>query len=192
MGKYDALSITRLSITALIGAVVFSGLSIALEWVKKKEVVVSIPSPLQMPMQPAQGGKGGDAKVGGSGIAVGGKAGGGGPPGAESGGSGGNAEVQGSGIAIGGDGGEAGQVDRGGRGGRSPLERAEELGLLDEGIRRVLLLTKLRQEYSDTHGGIAPDLVPHEWLNKRLEELGHAWRVRKTANGTEIFPPSKP
>lgn len=66
------------------------------------------------------GGKGGNASVKGSGTAIGGKGGGGGPGG--KGGDGGNAHVDGDGFAMGGEGGEAGQLERGGRGGRSPLE----------------------------------------------------------------------
>ena len=69
-----------------------------------------------------QGGRGGSAKVGGNGIAIGGLGGGAGAPGGGSGGSGGDAEVVGDGFAMGGEGGEAGQADRGGRGGRSPFE----------------------------------------------------------------------
>jgi hypothetical protein len=54
-----------------------------------------------------------------SGKAIGGAGGGGG---VGRGGDGGDAKVVGDGMALGGEGGEAGQVDRGGRGGRSPLE----------------------------------------------------------------------
>jgi hypothetical protein len=68
------------------------------------------------------GGRGGNARVGGSGVAVGGLGGRGGAPGSGSGGDGGSAEVNGDGFAMGGEGGEAGQGDRGGRGGRGPLE----------------------------------------------------------------------
>lgn len=68
------------------------------------------------------GGRGGSAKVGGNGVAIGGIGGRGGISGGGSGGDGGSAEVSGDGFAMGGEGGEAGQADRGGRGGRSPLE----------------------------------------------------------------------
>jgi hypothetical protein len=68
----------------------------------------------------SRGGRGGDAKVGGHGTAVGGSGGAGGVGG--SGGDGGRAEVNGDGFAVGGEGGEAGHADRGGRGGRGPLE----------------------------------------------------------------------
>ncbi len=63
------------------------------------------------------GGRGGNAKVLGDGVAIGGRGGGGGVPGAASGGAGGDAKVRGGGLAIGGEGGEASQADRGGRGG---------------------------------------------------------------------------
>jgi hypothetical protein len=72
------------------------------------------------PMPQGQGGRGGNASVGGHGTALGGKGGGAGLSGR--GGDGGDAQVRGDGIALGGEGGEAGQADRGGRGGRSPLE----------------------------------------------------------------------
>lgn len=66
------------------------------------------------------GGRGGNSRVEGSGTAIGGQGGGGGPYG--KGGDGGHAHVSGDGFAMGGEGGEAGQADRGGRGGGSPLE----------------------------------------------------------------------
>ncbi|GAA1153973.1 hypothetical protein GCM10009630_60220 [Kribbella jejuensis] len=66
---------------------------------------------------PGQGGRGGAATVGGTGLAVGGPGGGGGPSGA--GGDGGSAEVGGDGWAFGGEGGGAD-----GRGGRSGYELA--------------------------------------------------------------------
>jgi hypothetical protein len=68
------------------------------------------------------GGNGGKATVNGSGTAIGGPGGGGGPSGI--GGAGGDAIVNGDGFAAGGGGGEAGQVDRGGRGGISGYEAA--------------------------------------------------------------------
>lgn len=74
----------------------------------------------------SSGGAGGNATVGGSGMAVGGKGGNSGAPGAGTGGAGGSAHVEGDGFAMGGEGGEAGQADRPGRGGRGP---AEVLGL---------------------------------------------------------------
>lgn len=71
------------------------------------------------------GGAGGHASVGGSGVALGGDAGGGGP---ESfiarGGAGGGGSISGDGFVAGGEGGEASQRDRGGRGGRSGAEAA--------------------------------------------------------------------
>lgn len=82
---------------------------------------VVIPAIVAPKPLPGQGGAGGSAHVGGSGMAIGGRGGGGGPGGA--GGAGGGGSVAGDGVVIGGDGGEAGQVDRGGRGGMSPLQR---------------------------------------------------------------------
>lgn len=69
-----------------------------------------------------RGGRGGNAKISGNGVAIGGRGGRGGVPGSAFGGDGGNAEVIGDGFALGGEGGEAGQANRGGRGGRSPFE----------------------------------------------------------------------
>ena len=66
------------------------------------------------------GGAGGNATVSGSGKALGGPGGKGGPFG--QGGKGGDAHVQGDGFAAGGEGGDAGQFDGSGRGGRSAAE----------------------------------------------------------------------
>ena len=65
------------------------------------------------PLPAGRGGRGGDATVRGSGVAVGGPGGGGGVPGAGSGGDGGSAAVACDGLAMGGEGGEAGQADHG-------------------------------------------------------------------------------
>jgi hypothetical protein len=62
-----------------------------------------------------QGGSGGSASVGGSGIAIGGAGGLGGEQG--SGGAGGSVSVGGNGVAIGGPGGHAGKYGKGGAGG---------------------------------------------------------------------------
>ncbi len=78
--------------------------------------------------QGGTGGRGGDATVGGKGVAIGGPGGGAGPGGV--GGDGGGGGVHGDGLAIGGEGGEAGQYDRGGRGGRSGMEIAASSGAI--------------------------------------------------------------
>ena len=78
------------------------------------------PGTLEDSTSNGRGGKGGNARVGGNGTAIGGPGGGGGVGG--NGGDGGGAETDGDGSSMGGEGGEAGQIDRGGRGGRSPLE----------------------------------------------------------------------
>jgi hypothetical protein len=138
---------------------------------------------------PGAGGRGGTAVVTGDGRAYGGKAGDGGPPGSGVGGAGGDAHVGGDGVAVGGEGGSAD-----GRGGRSPLEKLKELGLETEGTRFMLLYGKLRQEYILSHDGISPALIagtesiPEDWINKRLAELGHFWRVKNTSSGFTIEP----
>lgn len=73
--------------------------------------------------QLGRGGQGGNASVGGNGIAVGGRGGRGGLLGR--GGDGGGGGVQGSGIAIGGDGGDAGLPWRPVLGGASPTEKLQ-------------------------------------------------------------------
>src|SRR5438876_2605694 len=133
-----------------------------------------------------EGGKGGNATVRGkSSTAIGGRGGGGGVGGR--GGAGGDATVTGdNAFALGGEGGEAGQADRGGRGGRSPLEVLEEMGLGDDTSRFMLLYGKLGQEYAASHGGVSPNPLPEEWVNERLQELGHPWGVKNTASGFEL------
>jgi len=93
----------------------------ATEWLRRRTNLIR-ETQHQSIYAAGQGGRGGNAKVDGSGIAIGGIGGRGGSPGSGSGGAGGNAEVKGNGLAMGGEGGEAGQIDRGGNGGRSPLE----------------------------------------------------------------------
>jgi hypothetical protein len=152
------------------------------------------------------GGKGGKAKV--VGRKSGAEGGSGGEGGAGPGGEGGDAEVTGdNSFARGGDGGNAGQWD--GRGGRRTMSPGERLNLptatwrygyggaganAPEYDRRLNVLTTLRQEYFETfkddarfiHAGI--DQVPVRWINKRLEELGEAWRV-ELRDGGYVLPP---
>lgn len=74
-----------------------------------------------------RGGKGGDASVGGNGVAIGGRGGRSGLGGV--GGDGGGGHVSGDGMAMGGDGGDAGTPWRPALGAPSPMERLREMGM---------------------------------------------------------------
>lgn len=74
-----------------------------------------------------RGGRGGDASVGGNGVAIGGRGGRSGLGGL--GGVGGSAKVSGDGMAIGGDGGDSGTPWRPALGAPSPMERSREMGI---------------------------------------------------------------
>src|SRR5579863_4909115 len=156
----------------------------------------------------AEGGKGGNAKVGGNRSRAVGGPGGDAGDGAGRGGDGGSAEVHGDdAFAQGGAGGNAGTAD--GRGGRRAKGGAElanartELwgfgcggagGNAPEYNRRLGLLRRYRQEYSRTFPQDAPfieagvDPVPINWINKRLEEEGETWQV-EMRDGGYILPP---
>jgi hypothetical protein len=93
-----------------------------LTWLWTSGTPINPPSAANQPTADGGGGRGGNAKVTGSGMAIGGRAGRGGSPGTGRGGDGGSAEVGGDGFALGGEGGEAGQPNRAARGGRGPAE----------------------------------------------------------------------
>jgi hypothetical protein len=152
------------------------------------------------------GGSGGTALVMGSrSIAVGGR---GGSGGVGRGGDGGDGIVKGDdSLAIGGDGGDAGTPDgRGGRGARSPMERAGgptkmwKYGRGGSGAndpeydRRIGVLREIRREYLHdfpddvTYIEAGIDQVPISWVNKRLEELGERWRITM-GQGGYLMPP---
>ena len=157
---------------------------------------------------PGQGGRGGNASVvGNRSSAIGGPGGNGGMHGA--GGDGGHATVQGDdSFAAGGAGGNAGTADgRGGTGAPGPMEwlggptnmwqfgRGGSSPNTPEYNRRMVLLTQIRREYMETFpervsyidAGI--DLVPINWVNKRLEELGETWRVLGAPERGYVMPP---
>ncbi len=60
------------------------------------------------------------------------------------------------------------------------------------------LLRKFYQEYILSHDGLSPALlagtepVPADWMNKRLEQIGEAWRVRVKGSQYEIFSVNNP
>lgn len=158
---------------------------------------------------PLVGGRGGHAAVEGNRSgAVGGDAG---ESGLFPGGQGGDANVKGDdSYARGGSGGNAPQPDgRGGRRTKSPAELENlptdmwRYGYGGYGAnnpeyeRRLRVLTQVREEYMKAfpddvkfiQAGIDP--VPLNWVNKRLEELGEAWRVELKAGGY-VLPPLAP
>jgi hypothetical protein len=151
-------------------------------------------------------GSGGNATVSGKRSgAIGGDAG---HSGIWPGGPGGNAAVQGDdSFAMGGAGSNSGDPDgRGGRAAKSPMEiQDKETSMWKYGRggiganaleynRRLAILTRVRQEYLSTFPDETPfinagvDSVPEHWVNKRLEELGEAWRVVLKDGGYELPP----
>ena len=155
----------------------------------------------------ASGGDGGSGTIfGNRGTIIGGEGGRGGTGG--SGGHGGSGTVFGdNGLIIGGDGGDAGGGDgRGGRGARGPTERygsntsmwgfgrGGRAGDAPEYIRRLGVLTQIRQEYLDKFPEDAPyilagiDPVPIAWVNQRLDELDEGWHVVWGEEGY-VLPP---
>jgi hypothetical protein len=62
----------------------------------------------------------------------------------------------------------------------SPAPQQSQL----ETNRRKSVVTQLRQKYVFSHDKLSPGLlagtepVPADWMNKQLEQLGEAWRVR--------------
>ncbi|WP_338687777.1 hypothetical protein [Bradyrhizobium sp. 26S5] len=151
---------------------------------------VVVPAITGIKSNPTGGGAGGSAKVVGSGTAIGGKGGGGGPNGP--GGAGGAAEVNGDGFALGGEGGEAGQADRGGRGGRSPVDVLEEMGLANDTTRQIRIFQKLANEFIAEHPEKSEAIhsgkeqLPDEWTNQRLRAIGYDWHYTSTENGYRL------
>lgn len=88
----------------------------------------------QLPEATGRGGDGGDASVGGNGVALGGRGGRPGTLGSGDGGKGGGARVGGDGLAIGGDGGDGGLPWRPALGAPSPLERTGGAFGVTEGL----------------------------------------------------------
>jgi hypothetical protein len=157
------------------------------------------------------GGKGGDAEVGGSGIAIGGPGGHGGKHGA--GGDGGNAKVQGDGVAAGGEGGSAGDDGVW----RPPARSGYEVYLhkmgetLDPFLKqfgrggagpgyteKLRIIEQLRADYFQSYS-IRPEsileninAVPLSNLNEKLEAMNESWRARIINGQYEFFVLSKP
>ncbi len=200
-----SFSSERLIAALVTSAVVIIGLALLLWWVGR----------LQPPTQgglpqgdSGGGGRGGDAKVGGNGIAIGGRGGAGGPGGR--GGDGGCGEVSGDGYAGGGDGGSAGGVGvwhPPARSGYVNLMRAQGLpvephlkrfgrgGVDPEYYRKLRVIYTIRGDMSHETTddlGLDPDCqsdVPLQELNKSLAQMGEAWRVRANDGQYEFYIP---
>lgn len=158
---------------------------------------------------PAGGGAGGNAKVGGSGIAVGGQGGRVfGPAGI--GGQGGSAEVSGDGIAAGGAGGSVGSEDYWPAPAKSGYELAQKArGLaVDPELRaygrggavagyepKLAVVEKLREEYFRVQGKKSQSIfqninaMPLDALNNELAKSGHLWRAHIVDDEYEFFIP---
>ena len=143
------------------------------------------------------GGKGGDAKVGGSGLAFGGPGGAAGKYGV--GGAGGSAEVTGDGIAAGGAGGAAGNDDVWPPPAKSGYEIAQKrMGLpVDPNMRqfgrggavagyepKLHVIEQLRAAYFQANKKNPQSIfeninaVPLNYINKELTARHENWRVR--------------
>lgn len=120
----DFLNENASGLGVILTVVTIFGSAIAVLFAKKKSTALDT-------IKQGVGGNGGNAKVGGSGIAVGGRGGRSGVAG--HGGSGGDASVTDDGLAVGGMGGDAGVSWRPSLGGPSPLEQMQfdELHFID-------------------------------------------------------------
>lgn len=155
------------------------------------------------------GGKGGNAKVNGDGIAIGGPGGPAGKYGA--GGAGGSAVVHGDGLATGGAGGAAGDDSMWRAPAKSGYEIAQrKLGLpVDPYMRqfgrggavsgygpKLSVVEKLRTSYFERHSKRHEPIfeninaVPLDYLNDQLAERNEIWRVRIVDDEYEFFVPS--
>jgi hypothetical protein len=156
-----------------------------------------------------QGGKGGDAKVGGSGVAIGGPGGQAGKYGI--GGAGGSGEVHGDGLAAGGAGGAAGDDGIWRAPAKSGYEIAQRtLGLpVDPFMRqfgrggagagyesKLSVVEHLRASYFEDNTkrpqAIFENInaVPLDYLNSKLHANREVWRVRIVDDEYEFFIPT--
>jgi hypothetical protein len=162
------------------------------------------------PMPEGSGGKGGDAKVGGTGIAIGGSGGQAGKYGL--GGAGGSAEVHGDGLAAGGAGGAAGEDGVWRPPAKSGYEIAQrKLELpVDPYLRqfgrggagagyepKLAIIKQLRTVYFAKHSKRAETVfeninaVPIDYLNHELIARNEIWRVRIVDDEYEFFIPKE-
>ncbi len=155
------------------------------------------------------GGRGGDAKIGGNGIAFGGPGGQAGKYG--TGGTGGSAEVHGDGLAVGGAGGAAGNDGIWRAPAKSGYEIAQRaLGLpVDPFMRqfgrggavpgyepRLAIIENLRASYFEMHSKTPQTIfenihaVPIDYLNRQLLTNSESWCVRIADDEYEFFVPT--
>jgi hypothetical protein len=179
-----------------------------LDLAKNIEGLADLAAALETSNTTGKGGEGGSGQIiGDNGTILGGRGGQGGTSGA--GGKGGSGIIQGdNGLIIGGDGGNAGTSDgRGGRGARSPMERADtatDTWIYGRGgaganspeyDRRIAILKEIRTEYMKMFPDELPfieagvDPVPLNWVNKRLEERNESWRIDEIRAGGYVLPP---
>ena len=165
--------------------------------------------PTAKPIIQGSGGKGGNAKVGGSGSAFGGPGGQAGKYGI--GGAGGSAEVHGDGLAAGGAGGAAGDDGIWRAPAKSGYEVAQrKLGLtVDPFLRefgrggavpgyepKLAIIKELRAayftKYSKKPEGVFENInaVPLDYLNDQLLARKEDWRVRIVEDEYEFFIPA--
>ncbi len=160
------------------------------------------------------GGKGGDAKAIGGGIAIGGNGGPGGGYGGGNGGDGGNVKALGQGsTVIGGDGGGGVRADgRGGKGAASslrklPLKTLQRFGLTGnenygagsdapnsrEYNRRISVLSALSVKYSKENPEVkliamqGVEMPPIDWVNNQLLKKKESFRVVLVENGIDFI-----
>jgi hypothetical protein len=216
----------RDSVKILLLVLLMAAASVVLWWPRLAKVVSSSPTAAGPAVPPAEanapapaapvppamaGGRGGDAKVGGNGIAIGGPGGNIGPGGVGRGGDGGGGEVHGDGIAAGGAGGSVDGVNiwyppavsgyetymRQTGQQPDPALKPFGRGSMSAGYApKFVLIEQLRAEYFKARGqpprSVDEDIgaVPLEYLNQRLQDMGERWRARITATEQyEFFVP---
>jgi hypothetical protein len=184
-----------------------------LQWqqaIRQSQASEQTAGPLMTTMPEGSGGKGGDAKVGGTGIAIGGSGGQAGKYGI--GGAGGSAEVHGNGLAAGGAGGAAGEDGIWRAPAKSGYEIAQrKLGLpVDPYLRqfgrggagagyesKLAIIEQLRaayfSKYSKNPETVFQNInaVPLDYLNHELIAKNEIWRVRIVDDEYEFFIPQK-
>jgi hypothetical protein len=157
----------------------------------------------------SDGGRGGNAKVEGSGIAIGGPGGKGGKYGKA--GDGGSAEVKGEGLAAGGEGGSVDSNNLWYPPARSGYEIASEQfgrpidpkmrqigrgGMSPGYLVRYNIAESIRSEYfrinrCDPVSALENvTAVPLDYVNRRLVEMGYDWRARIAKLDYEFYVPS--
>lgn len=205
--------VTMVSVKALLSArsdqllELYSGLSTSIDAVASKiDGLADIASGFEA-LQEGVGGEGGSARASGTGArAIAGDGGRGGRYGR--GGAGGGAVVDGDGsLAVAGNGGDAGGAD--GSGGRGARIKADLLDMptvhwgVGRGgrgvdhptyIYRINMLRSIKAKYfevfpeDEVYIDACVEMIPVEWFNRSLKELGEDWRVT-IEDGLITLPP---